>query len=282
MANMLLIKRRITTAQNVSKTTKALQMISTSKLKRAQDAAVASREYVLRLTDLVKNLTSKVEKENRHAYMNPTAIKEKDLIIVIAPDKGLCGGLVSNLIRKIYAVDKESPYYVVIGKKAESGIAKLGEVVASFPFGTTLPKFDMVYPIAKIIDDYYLSGKISRVRIVFSHFNNVFTQTPTVHNILPVNIVTDEKTTDKFSLFEPKVENMLPDLLKHYLEMVIYQNLLENFASEQGARMVSMKSATDNAGDIISDLKLEYNKLRQEKITNEILDIGSAAFTQHE
>jgi len=282
MANMLLINRRINTAKNVSKTTRALQMISTSKLKRAQNAALSSREYVEKLTMLVMNLSSKVEKENRHPYMHSIAPKDKDLFIIIAPDKGLCGGLVSNLIRTVYAVDKESPFYIVVGKKAEKSVAKIGEVVASFQFGTTLPTFDMVFPIAKIIDEYYLSGKVSRVKIVFSHFNNVFTQTPTVHNILPVKMETEEKSTDKYSLFEPKIEKMLPDLLKHYLEMVLYQNLLENFASEQGARMVSMKSATDNANEIISYLKLEYNKLRQEKITNEILDIGSAAFISHE
>lgn len=265
-------------AQNVSKTTKAFQMISTSKLKKAQEAAISSRTYVNQLTDLVNSLTKKVDNENRHPYMKSSLGNKKKLLIVISPDKGLCGGLVSNLLKEVYTLNKEHPLYIVIGKKAEGIVSKLdGEIIASFPFGTSLPTFDAVFPVSKIIDDYYLSGKVSDVEVIFSHFNNVFTQTPTVKDILPVKIGI-ESGQENYSLFEPAIEKMLPDLLKHYLEMSLYQNLLENFASEQGARMVSMKNATDNAEDMIDYLKLEYNKLRQEKITNEILDIGSASF----
>ena len=177
MANMLLIKRRITTAQNVSKTTKALQMISTSKLKRSQEAALSSREYVNKLTDLVRGLIPKVGNDRKNLYLIPKSSQNRELFIVISPDKGLCGGLISNLLRTVYAVDKEKPYYMVIGKKIEKSIAKIGEIIASFPFGTTLPSFDVVFPIAKIIDDYYLTGKVSKVSVVFTHFNNVFMQT---------------------------------------------------------------------------------------------------------
>lgn len=278
MANILQIKRRIITASNVSKTTRALQMISTSKLKRAQESALSSREYVIRLTELTKKLSLKIDTDNLHPYMTQQSLNNRELFIVIAPDKGLCGGLVSNLVRSIYAVDKEKPYYITVGKKAESKIAKIGEVIASFPFGTTLPKFDLVFPIAKIIDDYYLTGKVSKVLVIFSHFYSVFTQTPKVSKILPIVFEEEQVRGEKFSLFEPKIKTILPDLLKHYLEMALYQNLLENFASEQAARMISMKNATDNAKEIISYLRLEYNKLRQEKITNEILDIGSVVF----
>ena len=174
--------------------------------------------------------------------------------------------------------------YLTIGKKIEKIPARLGkEIVASFNFGTTLPIFDMVYPMAKIIDDHFLNKRVANVKILYTHFLSVFSQVPRVETILPIKIQNANgsgKETPQFTLFEPSPKEILPSLLRHYLEMVLYQYLLESYLSEQAARMVAMKGATENAEEIIDYLKLEYNKQRQEKITNEILDIGSesAAF----
>lgn len=281
MATILALKRRIRTAQNVSKTTKAMQMIAASKLKRAQEAAILGRPYVDKLSNISQNLSTKIDNDSLHDYMKNSSKTTKRLIIVISPDKGLSGALVSNLLKEVYRLSPTNhDYYIIIGKKAEGNIVSLGkEVIASFPFGTTLPSFDMVYPIIRIVDEYFLNEKVFEVKIISTKFTTVFSQTPTITDILPVKL-SEEKTQEKnnIMLFEPTLLELIPSLLQHYLEMIIYQSLLENYASEQAARMIAMKNATDNALDVIEELKLDYNKSRQEKITNEILDIGSAAF----
>jgi len=284
MATLLTLRRKMKTASNVSKTTKAMQMIAASKLKRAQDTAQSSKPYVEKLNYLSKALEQRVDRENFHQYMNSQEDINAKLLIVISPDKGLCGGLVTNLIREILRFSNTGKvYYVTIGKKAERAVASLNkEVVASFPFGTTLPQFEMVFPIAKIVDEYFLGKGVSEVKILSTKFSSVFSQTPLLDTLLPVKLEEQETAGKSVTLFEPSVDMLLPDLLKHYLEMVLYQSLLESYASEQASRMIAMKNATDNALDIISELKLMYNKTRQEKITNELLDIGGGSQMAYE
>lgn len=285
MANLLSLKRRIRAALNVSKTTKAMQMIATSKLKRAQDATLAGRPYVDKLTQISQNLTRTLDKENAHQYMRTSTETGKTLLVVISPDKGLCGGLVTNLIRELlnFDPDNKKNVYLTIGKKIESVTANLQKpILASFKFGTILPAFDMVFPILNIIDDHFLNRKVDSVKILSTHFVSVFSQRPNITTILPIEFPQEKTTFSPFTLFEPSLQTLLPNLLKHYLEMTIYQYLLESFASEQGARMVAMQNATENAMEIVEELQLLYNKGRQEKITNEILDIGSTSYTQYE
>jgi F-type H+-transporting ATPase subunit gamma len=281
MATLLTLKRRIKTASNVSKTTKAMQMIAASRLKKAQNAAEGSKPYVRKLDYLSKNLAKKIDKEQMHEYMKSKDEVNAKLLIVISPDKGFCGGLVTNLIREVLHYSANGKiYYMTIGKKAESTVVSLNkEVIASFPFGTSLPDFEAVFPIAKIINEYFLQHKVSEVSILSTKFTSVFTQNPGLSKLLPVKLEEELKTESASSvtIFEPNVAELLPDLLQHYLEMVIYQSLVEAFASEQASRMIAMKNATDNALDMISELQLEYNKSRQEKITNELLDIGGGS-----
>lgn len=282
MANLLSLKRRIRAAQNVSKTTRAMQMIAISKLKRAQDATLSARPYVEKLSSVTQNLSSKLDTKYVHEYMKKPEGNNKTLVIIFSPDKGLCGSLNTNLIREIINFDSSNKdsIYLTVGKKTEFSVVSLKrELIASFKFGTTLPSFDMVLPIAKIIDEYFLSKKVGSVKIISTSFLSVFSQKPKITNILPIEFAEDKPLTTTFTLFEPAPEKLLPPLLRHFLEMTIYQQMLESFASEQGARMVAMQNATDNALEIVEDLKLEYNKGRQEKITNEILDIGGAEFT---
>lgn len=284
MASILTLKRRIKTAQNVSKTTRAMQMIAASKLKRAQEAALSSRPYVEKLSSLCQNLTEKVEEKDRHNYMKGN-VAENTLLIVLAPDKGLCGGLITNLTREYLRLTSNKYFLVTIGKKTEKVISlSKNEVVASFPFGTTLPLFDTIFPVSKIVDDYFLNKKVSSVQIVSTKLQSIFVQKPMISTILPIRLwqETESKEIALFELFEPQVSEILPDLLRHYLEMVLYQHLLESYLSEQAARMISMQNATNNAKDIIIGLTLEYNKVRQEKITNEILDITSSSLFNHE
>lgn len=284
MATLLTLRRKMKTAANVSKTTKAMQMIAASKLKKAEDSAEASMPYVEKLDYLSKALEQRVDKDHLHQYMTPQEDINAKLLIVISPDKGLCGGLITNLVREIlhYSANGKT-YYLTIGKKTERVVASLNkDIVASFPFGTTLPQFEAVFPIAKIVDEYFLNKKVSEVKILFTKFGGVFSQAPNFNTLLPVKLSDHENSGNNTSLFEPNVELLLPDLLRHYLEMVIYQSLLESYASEQASRMIAMKNATDNALDIISDLRLEYNKTRQEKITNELLDITGGAQIAYE
>lgn len=284
MANLLSLKRRIRAALNVSKTTRAMQMIATSKLKKAQDATLAGRPYVDRLTQISQNLTGKLERDSAHPYMRISSEKNKTLLVVISPDKGLCGGLITNLTRELLNFDPENTnsVYLTIGKKIEASTAYLQKpILASFKFGTTLPTFDMVFPILNVIDDHFLNQKVNSVKILSTNFVSVFSQRPNIKTILPIEFPEEEETSS-FSIFEPSAKELLPIILKHYLEMTIFQYLLESFASEQAARMVAMQNATQNAKEIVEDLQLTYNKGRQEKITNEILDIGSTSYTQYE
>lgn len=280
MANLLTLKRRIKTAQNVSKTTKAMQMIAASKLKRAQDAALSARPYVAKLTEISQAISHRVDPDNLNDYMKRLTTNEEKLVIVISPDKGLCGGLNTNLTRELlsFLKDNKKNSYVTVGKKA-NGIVRLlgGSVIASFDVGTTLPSYDLVYPVMTLVDEYFLSKKVSEIHILHSNFNSVFSQSPIVKKLLPAEFETEIKQSSE-TIFEPSAETLLPGLIRHYLEMSVYQSFLESYLSEQASRMLAMQNATDNAKDIIEELKLLYNKTRQEKITNEILDISGGVF----
>ena len=292
MASLLLLKQRIKAAQNVSKTTRAMQMVAASKMKKAQEATLATRPYVEKLTQINQNLLDKIENKASHPYIAEKALTGKSLIIVLSPDKGLCGGLITNLLREFLRNQKTdvNAEYIVVGKKAVAKVAHFtNEIIASFDFGTTTPMFDMVHPLTKLIDEHYLGGSVDNVKLLYTNFNSIFTQTPRITTILPLTTSTDEdeekmpkETPESEYLFEPPIEEILPELLKHYLEMSLFQYILESFVSEQGARMISMQNATNNANDIISDLQLEYNKTRQSKITSDILDLNSGGMSNAE
>lgn len=282
MSNILTLTRRIKAAQNVSKTTKALQMISASKMKRAQQAVHRTRPYVQKLNEISSLIRQGSTGNFNHPYLSSKNTSGKTLLLVISPDKGLCGSLVTNLLREFLnfrKTEEKDTSYVVVGKKMEGRIIKLSrEIIASFAFGGVLPEFHMIYPLMKIIDDYYGQNKVDSVKILMTEYKGVFTQTPKVQTILPIVLPeTINETSASFTSYEPNKEKILNSILKHYLEMSLYLSLLECFVSEQAARMISMQNATNNARDIIDVLQLEYNKTRQSKITNEILDMGSGA-----
>jgi F-type H+-transporting ATPase subunit gamma len=278
MASILTLKRRINAARNVSKTTRAMQMIAASKLKRAQDAVSASRPYVSKISDLLDDLLSEAKKDYTHPYLENSSKSNKTLLLVLSPDKGLCGGLITSLTKEFIRFQDQTPdvSYVVVGKKLEGQVVHFSkEIVATFPFGTTIPSYEKIFPLIKLIDDYYMSGKVSSVKILTAEYVSLFTQTPKVLDLLPIvpQRENQEEKSDEFFLFEPGKKELLDSLFTHYLEMTLFQQLLESYVSEQASRMISMQNATNNANDIIEDLQLEYNKTRQAKITSEILDI---------
>lgn len=277
MASTIALRRRIKTARNISKTTRAFQMIAASRLKKAQEATLAGRPYVEKLSKLSKSIQRSLEKDQLHPYMISEKNTGKTLVIAVSPDKGLCGGLVTNLVREVLNRKTENYEFIIVGKKIESTIARLGKpVLATFSFGTTLPPFDAVYPISTLIDEQYLQKKVDSVIILTTHFDSLFTQKPQITKLLPIVRDEDDKNKNDLELFEPGASALLPSLLRHSIEMVLYQHLLESYLSEQASRMIAMQNATDNAKDMIDVLTLEYNKARQQKITGEILDITSS------
>lgn len=287
MANILSLKRRINAARNVSKTTKAMQMIAASKLKKAQDAVMATRPYVQKITELTVDIRQATGNSYSHPYLTDNKAS-KSLLIVLSPDKGFTGSLITNQLREFMNYQDQNPdtSYVILGKKLEGKIINLNkEIIASFAFGTSLPPLDAIFPLLKIIDEYYLKQKVNSVKVLTAEYKSIFTQIPKIITLLPIQTDVNNKTLEQYNnityepyyIYEPNKEDLLNALLKHYLEMSLYQQLIEMFVSEQAARMMAMQNATENANDIIEDLMLEYNKTRQAKITSEILDITGGA-----
>lgn len=284
MASVRAIKRRIKSAKNIAQITKAMQMVAASKMRKAQSQALATRPYASGLYNVVSDLRGKTD-INSHPLMRVAESTEREALIIIAPDKGLCGGLVTNLARSIVKGTEKKPYVIAVGKKGRDATIRLGlEVEAYFEMGISQPKYEIVIPIAQIIIEGFISGKYSKVDIAYTHFENTLSQHPSQRTLLPINISqTSDTEIAKQALseylFEPSPETVLESLLPHYVEMEIYQIILESYASEQSARMMAMKNASDNAKDIIGELTLTYNKVRQTLITNEIADIATAAIT---
>lgn len=276
MANLITLKRRIKTAQNVSKTTRAMQMISAGKLKKAQSAALSARPYVEKLTEISTTISERVDEDSKIDYMKELSDTDNKLVILVSPDKGLCGGLNTNLAREAlnFYKDHKKTSFITVGKKANGIVSMLGgKNLASFDIGTTLPSYDLVYPVMKMVDDNFLGKEVSEVFIINTNFSSLFSQKPFTKKLLPASFESEEKVKSD-TLFEPSAQELLPGLIRNYLELSVYQSFLENYLSEQAARMLAMQNATDNAKEIIEELKLLYNKQRQEKITNEILDIS--------
>lgn len=276
--NLQLLKRRIKTAKNVSQIAKAMEMMSASKIKRAQTTVENNKPYAKRIESLTGSLIQNTKKSKfKHPYIDGNNSSKK-LLIAISPDRGLCGSLNTNLFKALMAQEDKNTILITIGNKFERFASRLDfEFLASFPMGTTLPRYSMVFELIKLIDEQYKTGNVSSVEILFAEFASFFEQKPKTHKILPLNTEVVANNDELFHLFEPGPEKLLEALLPQYLEVALYSALLEAYTSEQAARMVAMQNAKTNAQDIASFLTLTYNKFRQEKITNEILDLGNNA-----
>lgn len=280
MASSRVIKRRIKSAKNIAQITKAMQMVAASKMKKAQNQAINTRPYANELLTAVNSLRGKVD-PSIHPLLSS---KEEgvEAVVLIAPDKGLCGGLVTNLSRSLLDKNKNTSF-IVLGKKGRDTVLRLGlNIEAYFDLGISQPKYEIVPPIAETIIAGFISGKYSKVSVVYTKFINTLSQKPITETILPLSIekiLDEEQKNFKEYIFEPNPNHVLDALLPHYVEMELYQIILESYASEQSARMMAMKNASDNAKDIIGELTLSYNKIRQALITNEIADIATSAMT---
>ena len=292
MANLRDIRRRIKSVKNTAQITRAMQLVAAAKMKKAQDQAIAGRDYADLLNQVLVNLKENVDEEAHPLLEQRDGGKE--LILVISTDKGLCGALNTNLGKKVRAAAPDADV-VTVGRKLRIQLGKAGRnMVADFEVKDPVP-FGEARPIAKLLTQLFLDGKYNKVSIAFTNFVSTLTQEPTVTQLLPISASSlgekqdyegvgqgQVRDTDHMAalskdyLFEPNAEGVLDTLLPLYVNFQVYQMLVESRASEHSARMVAMKAATDNAKKFIKELTLEYNKLRQAAITAELLEITTA------
>jgi F-type H+-transporting ATPase subunit gamma len=284
------IRRRIKSVKNTAQITKAMQMVAASKMRKAQQAALAGRPYARLMNKVLAEVASET-REVTHPFMEQREGARRGVILV-STDKGLCGGLNSNLMREA-AKFENGAIFIAAGRKGSQFLVRTKrQMVAEFTFKDA-PLFAEARAISKFAGDLFLKGEVDRVDIVFTNFVSTLVQKPEVRQLLPISEVAPVQAgmgadkagslpgqTGEF-LFEPNQEHVLAALLPHSLNFQIYQILLEAKASEHSARMVAMKNATDNALQFIKDLTLEYNKLRQANITKELLEIASAAMAMN-
>ena len=277
------LRRRIRSISTTAQITKAMQMVAASKMRKAQETVLAGRPFARLLYRIQREATTRMV-DFSHPLLKVREVRKR-AVILISADKGLCGALNSNLFRLAAQFDPLSTGFITAGRKAAQFVARSRrQLVAEFAYGDE-PQFPEAGAIAAFARDLFLKGEVDQVRIVATVFVNTLTQRPVIMEFLPVGEIkalkipgaeSEEKLAAdrRESLFEPSPEAVLAYLLSHYLNIYIYQVLLNAKASEQSARMVSMKNATDNADGLIKHLTLEYNNLRQGNITKELLEIA--------
>jgi F-type H+-transporting ATPase subunit gamma len=282
------IRRRIKSVKNTAQITKAMQMVASAKMRKAQQAALSGRPYASLMNDILGAVSAGAG-DFTHPLMTPRPVVRRALI-VISTDKGLCGALNTNLLREAAKFDRNTTTFVTAGRKASQFVARTKrELAAEFTYKDN-PLFAEARVISKFAQELFLEGKVDAVDVLFTNFISTLNQRPEVRQLLPLGEITALeagvtgdgkgealKTNTTEYLFEPGPAAVLGNLLPHYLNFQMFQFLLEAKASEHSARMVAMKNATDNAKQLIKDLTLEYNKLRQANITRELLEITSAA-----
>jgi F-type H+-transporting ATPase subunit gamma len=281
------IRRRIKSVKNTAQITKAMQMVAAAKMRKAQSAALIGRPYAQLLNEIMAEAATRtVGFDHPLLQARPVA---KRAVVIVSTDRGLCGGLNSNLFREALKLDKDTTVFISAGKKAAQFVGRTKRNLAAEFTYKDAPDFAEARAISKFVQQLFLKGDVDAVDILFPRFVNTLTQTPTTVPFLPIGKLSAATagvnaparelpaggTTDVFD-FEPDEETVLGELLPHSLNFQMHQILLETKASEQSARMVAMKNATDNAKQIIKELTLEYNKLRQANITKELLEITTA------
>ena len=287
MASTRDIRRRIKSVKNTAQITKAMQMVAAAKMRKAQTAALVGRPYAQLLNEIMAEAATRTVGFD-HPLMQSRPVAKR-AVILVGTDRGLCGGLNSNLFREASKLDKNTTVFITAGKKSAQFVSRTKRTLAAeFTYKDT-PEFAEARAISKFVQQLFLKGEVDAVDIMFPRFINTLTQAPTTVPFLPIGEIAAATSgvnspaqqlpagsaTDVFD-FEPDEETVLGELLPHSLNFQMHQILLETKASEQSARMVAMKNATDNAKQIIKDLTLEYNKLRQANITKELLEITTA------
>jgi F-type H+-transporting ATPase subunit gamma len=284
LANIRLIRRRIKGIQNTAKITKAMEMIAASKMRRAQERGLAGRPYSEKITRVISDLAALPagQRAALHPLLQQRPI-EKICIVHITPDRGLAGGLVGNLNRKTasFILEQGVPVVLIaVGRKGLDFLRRTGQKIEAHFVGLSdRPGLLDTLPISRIVIDDFSSTATDEVYLAYTRFISTMVQEPVLQRLLPVEPAPIPVSENVDYIYEPGPVGVLGGLLPRFVEMQVYHAILESIASEQSARMVAMRNATDNARDLIEGLTLVYNKARQEMITNELLDItgGTAA-----
>ena len=280
------IRGKIKSVENTKKITKAMEMVAASKMRKAQERMRAARPYSDKIRNLAANLSTATP-EYKHPFMHTHDESKLAGFIVVTTDKGLCGGLNTNVLRVVTAKLKEleaegvKAEAVAIGNKGFGFLNRIGAKVVSHAIQLgDKPQLDKLIGPVKVLLDAYAAGKLNAVYLCYTRFINTMKQEPVVQQLLPLSnatMVADKDADGKVHswdyIYEPDAQAVIDELLVRYVEALVYQATAENMASEQSARMVAMKSATDNAGNVINELKLVYNKTRQAAITKELSEI---------
>lgn len=278
------IKTKIASVQSTKKITRAMEMVAASKMRKTQERVLAARPYAKKMSQVIRHL-AQASSEYKHAYLQERDVKRVG-VILISSDRGLCGGLNSNLFRKFVSQlkewDSEGTEVVMasIGSKGEGFLGRLGgEVLGTVTHLGEAPSIEDLIGVVKTMLAAYDEGRIDRFYIAHNDYVNTMTQSPQVVQLLPVHTeeLEEELTHHWDYIYEPDAKDVLDQLLIRYIESLVYQGVLENNACEQAARMVAMKSASDNAGTLIDELQLVYNKARQASITQELSEIVAGA-----
>ena len=279
MANIRLIRRRIRSVQSTAKITKAMEMVATSKMRRAQERDLAGRPYADKILQVLADLVAQ-EVGTVHPLLERREVKKIE-IVHITPDRGLCGGLNANMNRSTanFIASEVSPSVLItVGRKGRDYMLRYGrEVRAEFTGIGDRPSMLDTLPISRIVIDDYTNRFTDVVYLAYTRFVSTMSQRPVLQQLLPVEPAKREKPGEVEYIYEPNRRLVLAALLPRFVEMELYHAVLESIASEQSARMVAMRNATDNANELIQDLTLMYNKARQEMITTELLDITGGA-----
>ena len=279
------IRTKISSIQNTRKITGAMEMVAASKMRKATERMAESKPYATRIRRVVAHLAN-AEVEYKHPYLQEREEVKRVAYIVVSSDRGLCGGLNGNLFKEVIRQDKDwrkqgvQVDYCVIGNKALSFFRSVGgNVMASTTGLEDAPSVVDLVGNIHVVLEAFKEGELDRVFIVYNEFVNTMTQRPLVHQLLPLPPAEDDRHT-QFNwdyIYEPAPAGLIDGLLTRFIESQVYQSVVENKACEQAARMVAMKAATDNAGNLIDELELIYNKERQAAITQEISEIVSGA-----
>ena len=288
MAGTKEIRTQIRSVRNTQKITKAMEMVAASKMRKAQDQMTATRPYAERMRQVIGHLAA-ASPDYRHPFLLPREPVNRVGILFVSTDRGLCGGLNINLFKTVlgelrrWDAQGAAVDLAILGGKGVSFFRRLGGAIVAQQTGLgDRPHLDQVIGTIKVMLDAYRDGQIDRLLLVRNEFVNTMTQKPVVQQVLPVEPVRESEMLQNWDyLYEPSPEALLDDVLVRYVESQIYQAVVENIACEMAARMVAMKSASDNAGEVITRLTLVYNKARQAAITQELAEIvaGAAAVT---
>lgn len=278
------IRTKITSVKNTQKITKAMELVATSKMRKTQLRMAVSKPYATKMRAVIGHIAN-ASSEYRHHYFDQKPEQKNIGVIVVSSDRGLCGGLNINLFKTVIQNMRDwnkqgiNIQLCTVGRKAESFFRRIGaDISAKADNLGDKPSVADLIGVVKVMLDRFEKGEIDTLYIASNTFVNTMTQDPTMQQLLPLQMAEDDSKSRKWDyIYEPEARSLLEDLLSRYIETQVYQSVVENIACEQAARMVAMKSATDNASDLIDELQQMYNKARQAAITQEISEIVSGA-----